>query len=293
MLGAIFASITAGIAGSYIVTRKMVFLSGGITHASFGGIGIGYYAGFNPVAGAAVFGVLSALGIEYLSLHHRIREDSAIGILWAFGMAVGIIFIYLSPGYSPNLMSYLFGSILTVTTADIIALGIMSLILCIYFGVFYRTILYTSFDESFARTYSAHVDTFKYITTSLVALTIVLNIRMAGVILVLSLLTIPPNIALLFTRKYSNIIFFSILSGFIGTAAGYTISYFAGIPVGATIIFTLVIIWILVKVIIVAAEYFKNTRKPSTAEPSNPKLQTPNSKLQTPNSKPQTPNSKL
>jgi len=257
LLGAIFASITAGIIGTYIVTRKMVFLSGGITHASFGGIGIGYYAGINPVVGAAIFGVLSALGIEYLSLHHRIREDSAIGILWAFGMAVGIIFIYLTPGYSPNLMSYLFGSILTVTTADIIALGIMSLILCIYFGAFYRTILYTSFDESFARTYSAYVDIFKYLTTSLVALTIVLNIRMAGVILVLSLLTIPPNIAMLFTRRYSNIIFFSILSGFIGTAAGYIISYFAGIPVGATIIFTLVIIWILVKGIIVTVKYFK------------------------------------
>jgi len=274
LLGAIFASITAGIIGTYIVTRKMVFLSGGITHASFGGIGIGYYAGINPVVGAAIFGVLSALGIEYLSLHHRIREDSAIGILWAFGMAVGIIFIYLTPGYSPNLMSYLFGSILTVTTADIIALGIMSIILSIYFGAFYRTILYTSFDESFARTYSAYVDIFKYITTSLVALTIVLNIRMAGVILVLSLLTIPPNIAMLFTRRYSNIIFFSILSGFTGTLAGYIISYFAGIPVGATIIFTLVIIWILVKGIIVLADWFKNRRnplKPRTPEPSNPK----------------------
>ena len=275
MLGAIFASITAGIIGTYIVTRKMVFLSGGITHASFGGIGIGYYAGINPVAGAAIFGVLSALGIEYLSLHHRIREDSAIGILWAFGMAVGIIFIYLTPGYSPNLMSYLFGSILTVTTADIIALGIMSVILCIYFGIFYRTILYTSFDESFARTYSAYVDVFKYITTSLVALTIVLNIRMAGVILVLSLLTIPPNIEMLFTRRYSNIIFFSILSGFTGTATGYIISYFAGIPVGATIIFTLVIIWIIVKGIIVATDYFKKARKPLTLEPPHRRTLTP------------------
>jgi zinc transport system permease protein len=247
LLGALFASITAGFAGTYIVTRKMVFLSGGITHASFGGIGIGYYAGINPVAGAAIFGVLSALGIEYLSINHRIREDSAIGILWAFGMAVGIIFIYLTPGYSPNLMSYLFGSILTVTNADIIALGIMSVIFFIYFGLFYRTILYTSFDESFARTYSSGVDAFKYVTTSLIALTIVLNIRMAGVILVLSLLTLPPNIAMLFTRKYPLIILVSILTGFAGTATGYVISYFAGIPVGATIIFTLVTMWVIAK----------------------------------------------
>ena len=180
----------------------MVFLSGGITHASFGGIGIGYFLGINPVLGAAVFGILSALGVEYLSVRQRIREDSAIGILWAFGMAIGIIFIYLTPGYTPNLMSYLFGSILTVSQADIIALGVMSVVLILYFGIFYRTILYISFDEIFARTYSSYVDIFKYITTSLIALTIVLNIRMAGVVLVISLLTIPPNIAMLFTRVY-------------------------------------------------------------------------------------------
>jgi zinc transport system permease protein len=246
-LGAIFASITAGLAGTYVVSRRMVFLSGGITHASFGGIGIGYFLGINPVVGAAVFGIMSALGVEYLSVKQKIREDSAIGILWAFGMAIGIIFIYLTPGYTPNLMSYLFGSILTVSKADIIALGAMSVILILYFGIFYRTILYISFDEVFARTYSSYVDIFKYITTSLIALTIVLNIRMAGVVLVISLLTIPPNIAMLFTRVYLKIVIWSIISGFVGTATGYVISYYAGIPVGATIIFTLVIIWVLAK----------------------------------------------
>jgi zinc transport system permease protein len=247
LLGAVFASITAGLAGTYVVSKKMVFLSGGITHASFGGIGVGYFLGINPVLGAAVFGILSALGVEYLSVKQKIREDSAIGILWAFGMAIGIIFIYMTPGYTPNLMSYLFGSILTVSNADIIVLGIMSIILILYFGVFYRTILYISFDEVFARTYSSYVDVFKYITTSLIALTIVLNIRMAGVVLVISLLTIPPNIAMLFTRVYSKIVIWSILAGFVGTSAGFAFSYFAGIPVGATIIFTLVIIWVLVK----------------------------------------------
>lgn len=249
LLGAVFASITAGLAGTYVVSKRMVFLSGGITHASFGGIGIGYFLGINPVIGAAVFGILSALGVEYLSVKQRIREDSAIGILWAFGMAIGIIFIYLTPGYTPNLMSYLFGSILTVSNADIIALGTMSVILILYFGIFYRTILYISFDEVFARTYSSYVDVFKYVTTSLIALTIVLNIRMAGVVLVISLLTIPPNIAMLFTKVYFKIVVWSVLAGFIGTATGYVISYYAGIPVGATIIFTLVIIWVIVKTI--------------------------------------------
>jgi zinc transport system permease protein len=250
LLGAVFASITAGLAGTYVVSKRMVFLSGGITHASFGGIGIGYFLGINPVIGAAVFGIMSALGVEYLSVRQKIREDSAIGILWAFGMAIGIIFIYLTPGYTPNLMSYLFGSILTVSNADIIALGIMSVVLILYFLIFYRTILYISFDEVFARTYSSYVDIFKYITTSLIALTIVLNIRMAGVVLVISLLTIPPNIAMLFTRVYFKIVLWSILAGFIGTATGYVISFYAGIPVGATIIFTLVILWVLVKGII-------------------------------------------
>ncbi len=247
-LGSIFASITAGLAGTYIVSKRMVFLSGGITHASFGGIGIGYFTGINPVLGAAVFSILSALGVEYLSVKQKIREDSAIGILWAFGMAIGIIFIYLTPGYTPNLMSYLFGSILTVSGADIVALGLMSVILILYFGFFYRTILYISFDEVFARTYSPYVDVFKYITTSLVALTIVLNIRMAGVVLVISLLTIPPNIAMIFSKSYFNIAIWAVVAGFIGTAAGYAISFFAGIPTGATIIFTLVIIWMIAKI---------------------------------------------
>lgn len=249
LLGALFASITAGLAGTYIVSRRMVFLSGGITHASFGGIGIGYFLGVNPVAGAAVFGILSALGVEYLSNTQKMREDSAIGILWALGMATGIIFIYLTPGYSPNLMSYLFGSILTVTDADLIALGIMSLILILYFGIFYRTLLYVAFDETYARTFTRNVNLFKYLSTSLVALTIVLNIRMAGVILVLSLLTIPPNIAMLFTRRYTKVILWAMISGFGGTMAGFIISYYLGIPTGATIIFTLVIIWVVCRLL--------------------------------------------
>lgn len=262
LLGAVFASITAGLAGTYIVSRKMVFLSGGISHASFGGIGLGFFAGINPIIGAAVFSIFSALGIEYLSVRQKIREDSAIGILWAFGMATGIIFIYLTPGYAPNLMSYLFGSILTVTTADIIALGIMSVILILYFGIFYRAILYISFDEDFARTYSPYVNVFKYLTTSFIALTIVLNIRMTGVVLVISLLTIPPNIAMLFTREYNKIVIWAIIAGFAGIITGYATSYFLGIPTGATIIFTLVILWIIVKTVI----RFSSVRKINPGE---------------------------
>ena len=161
LAGALFASITAGIAGTYIVSRRLVFLSGGITHASFGGLGLGHYLAINPVLGAAVFGLGSAVGMEYMTSKGKMREDSAIGILWALGMAIGIIFIYMTPGYAPNLMSYLFGSILTVTRGDLIALGIVSLVLIIYKAVLHRTQLYISIAENYARSFTSHVGLFK------------------------------------------------------------------------------------------------------------------------------------
>lgn len=249
LLGALFASITAGLAGTYIVSRRLVFLSGGITHASFGGIGLGYYLGINPVVGAAFFGLGSALGMEYLSARGRMREDSAIGILWALGMAIGIIFIYLTPGYAPNLMSYLFGSILTVTSGDLIALGIISVVLIIYTALFYRTLLYISFDENYARTFTRHVDLFKYISVGLTGLAIVLNIRMAGVIMIIALLTIPANIIMLFTRKYIYIIVLSTVVSFVGISGGFAISWFTNLPTGATIVTVLVLFWLIARVV--------------------------------------------
>ncbi len=250
ILAALFGSITAGIAGTYIVSRRMVFLSGGITHASFGGIGLGYFLGINPVLGATIFGISSGLGIEFLSKRKDLKEDSAIGFLWAFGMALGIIFVYLTPGYTPNLMSYLFGSILTIDDSDLIALVILTLVLIVFFSVYYRTILYISFDESFARTFTRRVDLFKYILIVLISLVIVLNIRIAGVVLVLSLLTIPPNIALLFTRDFKKVILGSVVSGLVGTLAGLATSWYLDIPTGATVIFTLVFFWLLCRGII-------------------------------------------
>jgi len=249
LLGALFASITAGLAGTYIVSKRLVFLSGGVTHASFGGIGLGYYLGMNPVAGAAVFGLGSALGMEYMSARGKMREDSAIGILWALGMAVGIIFIYLTPGYAPNLMSYLFGSILTVTDGDLIALGIISVVLIIYTALFYRTLLYISFDENYARTFTRHVDLFRYISVGLTGLAIVLNIRMAGVIMIIALLTIPANIVMLFTRRYLRIIVLSTVVSFVGISAGFAISWFTNLPTGATIVAVLVLFWLVARAI--------------------------------------------
>lgn len=247
LLGALFASITAGLAGTYIVSKRLVFLSGGVTHASFGGIGLGYYLGINPVVGAAVFGLGSAIGMEYMSARGKMREDSAIGILWALGMAVGIIFIYLTPGYAPNLMSYLFGSILTVTDGDLIALGVISAVLIIYTAAFYRTLLYISFDENYARTFTRHVDLFRYISVGLTGLAIVLNIRMAGVIMIIALLTIPANIVMLFTRRYLRIIVLSTVVSFAGISAGFAISWFTNLPTGATIVAVLVLFWLVAR----------------------------------------------
>ena len=247
LLAAFFASITCGIVGTYIVTRRMVFLSGGITHASFGGIGMGYFFGLNPIFSAAVFAILSALGVEFLSKRTEIREDSVIGILWSFGMAIGIIFIFITPGYVPNLMTYLFGSILTVSGLDVWLMLALSVILILFFTFFYRLILFVAYDQNYARTHKIAVDLLNYILISLVALTIVLNIKVVGIILVISLLTIPQSIANLFSKNFRNIILLSIVISLVGVLTGLIFSYKINIPSGAAIIFSLVIFFGLAK----------------------------------------------
>lgn len=249
LLAAFFGSVTAGIAGTYIVSRRLVFLSGGVTHASFGGIGMGYFLGINPIVGAALFGMASAMGIEYLSHKQNVKEDSAIGFLWAFGMAVGVIFIYITPGYAPNLMSYLFGSLLTIGKFDLIALMVLSVIMVLFFTLFYRTILYISYDEAFARTFSRHVTLFKYLLIILVSLVIVLNIRIAGVVLVLSMLTIPPNFVMLFTKNFKKVMIWSVVAGFAGMTGGIAASWYLDIPTGATIIFVMVAGWVVARIL--------------------------------------------
>lgn len=246
---ALYASIICGIIGTYIVSNRLVFLSGGITHSSFGGIGVAYYLGANPLLGAAIFSVLSALGIEYFSEKGRIRQDSVIGIWWSFGMAVGIIFVYLTPGYTPNLMTYLFGSILTVSQTEILFMALLTIIIVMFFLIFFRNILYISFDEEFAYTNGLPVKFIKYILISLVGLAIVINIKVVGIILLISLLTIPQSIANLFTKTFKKIIFWSIGISFVGILSGLIFSYQMDIPSGASIIFTLVLFFLIGKLI--------------------------------------------
>lgn len=248
VLGAIFASISCGFIGTYIVTRRIVFISGGISHASFGGVGIAYFLGINPIIGAASFSLLSALSIEILHKKLDLRKDTLIGMIWSFGMALGIIFVTVTPGYSANLMVYLFGNILTVSSLDILIMAIMAFLIVILFVLFFKIILYISFDEEYAKTLGIPTVPFNFLLMGLVALTIVINIRIVGIIPVISLLTIPQATASLFTKKFKLIIIYAIGFGFISSISGLFISYLLNIPSGATIIFISIIIFILLKI---------------------------------------------
>ena len=169
-LAASLMSVACGIIGTYIVSRRMVFISGGITHASFGGIGIGYFFGFPPLAGAALFAVLAALTTENLTRRKVLRNDSIIAIMWSLGMALGIIFVYLTPGYAPNLMSFLFGSIITVTIFDLWLMFSLVVVVSVFFALLFKPILYVAFDEQFARTRGIPVMLLNYMLIILVAL---------------------------------------------------------------------------------------------------------------------------
>lgn len=242
LLAAILAGITCGIVGTYIVSRRMVFLCGGITHASFGGLGIAFYLGLNPILGASIFAILSALGIEWASDRGRMREDSAIGIIWSIGMAIGALFMSITPGYtSGDLASYMFGSIITVTQQDIILLAIITT-LCVIGAIFFsRPIMYIAFDRSFSTSQGIATRLISYAMSMVVAITIVLAIRIMGIVLLLSLFTIPVVVANSFTKSYTAITFWASIIGVLGAVVGLIVSYNWEVPPGVSIIFSLTI----------------------------------------------------
>ncbi|MGC8864644.1 MAG: metal ABC transporter permease [Bacteroidales bacterium] len=247
LMASLLSALICAFIGSYIVSRRLVFISGGITHASFGGMGIAYFIGFSPLAGAAMFAILTGFAIQWLSGRTEVREDSAIGILWSLGMALGIIFTFLTPGYAPNLMSSLFGSILAVSSAELWMMAALVFLILLFFGFFYRLILATAFDAEYASTHRIPVHFISYTIMVLIALAIVLSIKVAGIILVLALLTIPPTTANLLTRRFKDMIFYSFLLGLAGNVIGLGVSYALNIPSGAAIILVHVIIFALVK----------------------------------------------
>ena len=247
MATALLTSLLAAMIGTYIVSRKIVFISGGITHASFGGIGMAYYLGLNPFLGAVVFAVTTALGIEWISTKGKVREDSAIAIVWSLGMALGIIFVFLTPGYTPNLMSFLFGSILSVGLMDVWILLTVLVVTAIFFTLFFRPVIYTAFDPEFGRTRGLPVTLIRNIMAVLIALAIVLSIRTMGIILVLSIFTIPQNTAMLIAGRFKNIIFGSAFFGVTGSVIGLLVASLLDIPGSAAIIFVLTLQFLLMK----------------------------------------------
>jgi zinc transport system permease protein len=245
--GSLLMSVACGIVGTYVVSRRLVFISGGITHASFGGLGIGFYLGINPFLTALGFAVLSAFGVEWASKSYRVREDSAIAAVWSLGMAVGMVFIVLTPGYAPNLSSYLFGNILTVSKTDILWTAVFVIVLSVIFALLYRKIVYSAFDRDFAITQGIPVKAVEYLMTICIAITIVLSIRLVGIMLLMSMLTVPQMTINLFTSDFKRIIFGSILLGLCACITGLFLSYFLRVPSGTFIIIVLILFFLLAK----------------------------------------------
>jgi len=243
IVGVIIVSIAAAIIGTYVVARRMVFITGGITHASFGGLGLGFYAGWNPVATAGVFAIASALGVEILTNREHVREDSAIGVVWALGMALGTIFIFLTPGYVPELTTFLFGNILTITHSDLLAFAIYLVILLAVFAFFMRPIVSCAFDRDFAQTQGFPVKAINLLMTIMISVCIVLTIRLIGIMMLMSLFTVPQMIAELHVKRFSPMIWVSAAVSLVCSMAGLALSAMLSVPASATIVLMLIAVY--------------------------------------------------
>ena len=245
----LLAAIACGIVGVYVVTKKIVFISGGIAHASFGGIGLGYFLGINPVLGAMCFTLLSALSIGFISRRTKLPEDTAIGILWAMGMAIGIVFIGLTPGYAPDLFSYLFGNILTVPASDLVLMLILDVVIAGIVIALFKELLALSFDEEFGKVVGVPVEILYLLLLCMIAFTVVILLRVVGMILIIALLTIPAAIAKQFTHDIRKMMALAILFGILFTFGGIWLSYVLDLASGATVIILLVIAFVISTVI--------------------------------------------
>jgi zinc transport system permease protein len=261
LIGSLLASILCGFIGTYIVTRRLVFISGGITHASFGGIGIGVILGISPIWSAMFFSIMSAFGVQWISRKGGVREDSAIALFWTLGMSIGIICCFLTPGFMPDLSSFLFGNILTIESCDLILLGILAAVVTLLFTFFLRPIQSIAFDRTFARSQHLPVTFIEYLMMALIAMTIVSTLRMVGIVLAISLLTIPQMTANLYTYSYKKMILLSIIIGWIDCLMGLGISYQLNVPSGASIIFVSIIMYIMMKIErLIHQKYHKSIR---------------------------------
>jgi zinc transport system permease protein len=236
LIAGLLAAIACGIVGVYVVVKRAIFISGGIAHASFGGIGLGYLIGISPVLGALGFSLASALSMGYVTRRTRLPEDTAIGILWAIGMALGIVFIGLAPGYAPDLFSYLFGNILTVPASDLLLMLILDTAIIGVVVAFYKEFLAVSFDEEYSTVVGVPVEALYLLLLCMIALTVVVLLRIVGMILIIALLTIPATLAKQFTYDLRKMMLLAIAFGILLTLGGLWLSYVLNLASGATIV---------------------------------------------------------
>jgi zinc transport system permease protein len=232
----LLASVICGVMGTMVVANRIVFLSGGIAHAAYGGIGLAFYFGWPYLAGTIGFSLGAAMLMAAVTLRARHRADTVIGVIWAVGMATGIILLDLTPGYNVDLMSYLFGSILTVPAADLWIMAGTGLTVAVFVGVFYQELLTLSYDEEFARVRGVPVQPLYFAMIGLLAVTIVLVIQVVGLILVIALLTIPPFIMEKYAQSLMQMMVGASVLGAVFTVSGLWLSYAFDLTSGATII---------------------------------------------------------
>jgi zinc transport system permease protein len=236
LIAGILVSIACGIIGTFVVVNRIVFISGGIAHAAYGGIGLGYFFKFSPVLGAVIFSVISAVGMGLVQRKTRQRADTIIGVMWSIGMAIGIILVDLTGGYKADLMSYLFGSILAVSSNDLLIMLILDVIIIVLSLLFYKELVAISFDETFATISNVPIDVIYLTLMCMIALTIVMMMRVVGLIMVIALLTMPAAISGQFMKNMRKMMVLASILGMVFTTIGLWMSYTLNLTSGATII---------------------------------------------------------
>lgn len=246
MVAGLLASVGCAVMGSYVVIKRITFLAGGIAHAVLGGMGVAYYFGAAPLAGALASAVVAALLIGWVRIRWQEQEDVLIGALWAAGMALGLVFISRTPGYNVDLMSYLFGNILLVSRTDLWLMAGLDMVIVMAVVIWHRQFMAVCFDEEFARARGVNVTFFYLLLLTLVSLTVVLLIRVVGLILVIALLTIPAAIAVQFAWSLRRIMLIAGLLGALFNTVGLAASFGPDLPAGATIVLVAAVAYIAV-----------------------------------------------
>ncbi|HEX2253872.1 MAG TPA: metal ABC transporter permease [Thermoanaerobaculia bacterium] len=236
LAASVLASVLCGVVGTFVVVKRLVFISGGISHAAFGGLGICLFFGIDPRLGAAAVAVGSALVLSRVEESRSGSRDATIGLLWAVGMAVGVVFLARAPGYAPNLMSYLFGNVLAVSPADVGLTFALATSVLLLLAAFSKELVAVAFDEPFAQVQGVRVGAFRTLLLVMVALSVVFLIQLVGIILVIALLTIPPLAALRLARSFPGVILTSMAVGLVMTVGGLALSYAWDVPSGATMV---------------------------------------------------------